>query len=429
MKHSPPRVITVDGPSASGKSSVARDVAQRLGWIHVNTGNMYRAATWAVLEAGVSPQDATAVLQAVSRAKIENKVTQGHSVVTVNGRELDNELNSEAINNAVSFVARIPEVRDQLVAMQRELGHEFPVVMEGRDIGTVVFPEARCKFYIDADEEVRNQRRAKQGLTDSLKKRDLIDSTRKTAPLRPAPDAVVIDSSHLSQQDVVERVMEVLEDRGYPPVEVPRCGKMTLSYWLGYHFFRTMGRALFNYQIVNEERLNFAGGALVVGNHVSFLDPPLIGVAFPQAICYLARKTLFDHPIVGRILRSWNAIPVDQDRPDMTSLKKVIRNLRDGEKVLVFPEGSRSFSGEIDVGQPGVGLIVTKAQVPVVPMRIFGSHEALPRGGKRLVPSQITIVAGNPWHYRPENYPGLSGKDLYLKISQDLMAEVAALHL
>jgi cytidylate kinase len=211
---SPPRVIAMDGPAASGKSSVAREVASRLGWTFVNTGNTYRAATWAVLQSGVDPNDSEAVRSAVSTADITCVIEHGRSVVRVGGREVEDELNSQEVNGAVSHVARVPEVREKLVAMQRALGRAYPVVMEGRDIGTVVFPDSPAKFYIDASEEVRAKRRGLQGHSDSVRERDRLDTTRKNAPLMAAPDAIVIDSSDLTLPQVVDKVMEILCARG-----------------------------------------------------------------------------------------------------------------------------------------------------------------------------------------------------------------------
>ncbi len=209
-----PQVIALDGPAASGKSSVARVLASRLGWIYVNTGNMYRAATWAVVEAGVDATDEAAVLRVMGAISLEVTVEKRHSIVRVNGRDIESELNSEAVNRAVSHVASVEAVRSQLVAMQQRLGQEHPVVMEGRDIGTFVFPDAPYKFYIDAHEDVRLARRGLQGQADALQERDRIDSTRKVAPLMVAEDAVIIDSSHLTLEQVVARVMEILHERG-----------------------------------------------------------------------------------------------------------------------------------------------------------------------------------------------------------------------
>ncbi len=211
---SAPQVIAMDGPAASGKSSVAREVAAKLGWIYVNTGNMYRAATSAVLQAGVSPENEAAVLEVIEDGDFQCSVESGRSVIRVNGRDVESELNSEAINRGVSHVAKIPQVREKLVAMQRAVGQAHPSVMEGRDIGTVVFPDALVKFYIDASEEVRAKRRGLQGHADTVRERDRMDSTRKIAPLVAATDALVVDSSDLTLNEVVERILELLRERG-----------------------------------------------------------------------------------------------------------------------------------------------------------------------------------------------------------------------
>lgn len=212
-----PRIISIDGPAASGKSSVAREIARRLGWVYVNTGNMYRAATWAALRDAVDVTDEAQVARAAAGWDITCPVLDQCCVVRVDGRDIDSELNSENVNHAVSLVSRVPQVRDRLVSMQRAIGAAHPVVMEGRDIGTVVFPGAPVKFYIDASEEVRARRRGLQGQTDAISQRDKLDSTRKTAPLMAAKDAVVIDSSDLSLEEVTARAMEELRRRGLTP--------------------------------------------------------------------------------------------------------------------------------------------------------------------------------------------------------------------
>ncbi|GAA5138170.1 (d)CMP kinase [Prosthecobacter algae] len=208
-------VITIDGPAASGKSSVARILAQRLGYIYVNTGNMYRAMTWAVLQTGVDPNDQDAVRNAATGIVVDSPVTEGQTQVSISGRLLSTEdLNSDPVNRGVSLVARVPEVRARLVADQRALAALGPLVMEGRDIGSVVFPESPLKFYIDASEEVRAARRRAQGHTDQVAERDRLDSTRKTSPLVVPEGAVVIDNSHLTLEGAVQAVLDRL-----PPTE------------------------------------------------------------------------------------------------------------------------------------------------------------------------------------------------------------------
>lgn len=212
-----PRIITIDGPAASGKSSVAREIARRLGWIYVNTGNMYRAATWAALRDAIDVSDEAQIARAAAGWDITCPVLNQCCAVRMDGRDIDSELNSENVNHAVSLVSRVPQVRDRLVSMQRAIGTAYPVVMEGRDIGTVVFPNAPVKFYIDASEEVRARRRGLQGQTDAIRWRDQIDSTRKNAPLMAAKDAIIIDSSDLSLDQVTARVMKELQQRDIAP--------------------------------------------------------------------------------------------------------------------------------------------------------------------------------------------------------------------
>ena len=212
-----PSVIAIDGPAASGKSSVARALARRLGWTFVNTGNMYRAVTWAVLAGGTDPADAEAVAAALAALDISFQTTSGETTISIDGRTLGPELTEDRVNKAVSLVASVPVVRHKLVSGQRDLARLGPLVMEGRDIGSVVFPDSPFKFYIDASEEVRNARRQAQGHVDKIGERDRIDATRKTSPLVTAPGAVVIDSSDLTLDQVVESVLHTLSQSGLTP--------------------------------------------------------------------------------------------------------------------------------------------------------------------------------------------------------------------
>lgn len=205
-------VITIDGPAASGKSSIARLVAQRLGFTYVNTGNMYRAMTWAVVNAGVDPHNADAVRDAASTIVLDSPVVEGKTQVCVAGRTLtDAELNSDSVNKAVSLIARVAEVRERLVADQRALIAIGPLVMEGRDIGSVVFPASPHKIYVDASEEVRASRRSAQGHADQVAERDRMDKQRKTSPLVIPEGAKVIDNSHITLEQAVEQVIAALK--------------------------------------------------------------------------------------------------------------------------------------------------------------------------------------------------------------------------
>lgn len=213
MKH----VIAIDGPAASGKSSVARLLARRLNWVYVNTGAMYRAVTWWAVSKQVPVNDTDAVEKLLAATKLECGLENGESTIRLDGIDPSLHLVDEAVNSNVSAIASIPEVRRLLVAKQREYADTHDIVMEGRDIGSVVFPETPYKFYVDASPEVREQRRARQGLADSIAARDKFDSSRRTSPLIIAEDAHVIDSSHLTVDGVVGEIVGRLKIKGLLP--------------------------------------------------------------------------------------------------------------------------------------------------------------------------------------------------------------------
>lgn len=206
-------VVAIDGPAASGKSTVARTLARRLRYAYVNTGAMYRAVTWYALEKD-GGHDEEEVIRRLAAAKLHCSIVDSESLFTIDGVDPTPHLLSEPVNLNVSRISAIPEVRRQLVALQRATARDQDVVMEGRDIGSAVFPETPYKFYIDASAEVRAQRREKQGLQDSIGQRDQMDSTRRTSPLVIAEDSHVIDSSHLTIDGVVGEIVGRLKLKG-----------------------------------------------------------------------------------------------------------------------------------------------------------------------------------------------------------------------
>jgi 1-acyl-sn-glycerol-3-phosphate acyltransferase len=198
---------------------------------------------------------------------------------------------------------------------------------------------------------------------------------------------------------------------------------MKTTYWFGHTIFRAAAKAFFRYQVVGRDKWITDGSVLVASNHESFLDPPLVGIAYNNSVYYLARKTLF-RGVTKWLYSRWNAIPIDQDAPDMSSLKKIIKILKSGEQVVVFPEGSRTLDGKLQPGEAGVGLIAAKSRAVIQPVRIFGAFEALPRGSGRLRFHPVTIVVGDPMTLTPEEKKA-KGREAYQAISDRIMAEIA----
>lgn len=206
--------IAIDGPAASGKSTLARLLAERLGLIMVNSGAMYRAVTWRVLKEGIDPRDTASVINLLENLEIRCGSDGASSTISVDGIDPREELRSENVNANVSAVAAIPEVRKKLIRLQRAYLEHTSVVMEGRDIGSVVFPDTPFKLYVDAAEHVRAARRGNDGEIDAIAKRDAADSKRKTAPLMVADGATVLDTSELDIESAVEAAIAILKQQG-----------------------------------------------------------------------------------------------------------------------------------------------------------------------------------------------------------------------
>lgn len=218
-------IIAIDGPSGAGKSTLGRLIARELNLLYIDTGAMYRAAALAVIESGVSTTDGGGVAEVVKRADINLEGDPDSLQVRLNGRDVSERIRSEEVSHSASVISTIPEVRRSLVARQRELGERAGgVVLDGRDIGTIVFPQADIKFFLTAEPEQRAQRRYEE---DRLKERDASfeetlaeintrdrrDSTRNDSPLAIADDAIVIDSTECSIEEVFERMMKAIRER------------------------------------------------------------------------------------------------------------------------------------------------------------------------------------------------------------------------
>lgn len=221
-----PLIVAIDGPSGVGKGTVSRALAEHLGYRHVDTGAMYRAVAWKAQALGLSLEDAAAVARVAASTSIE----MHRGEVTVDGMAVTQAIRTPAMDQAAAAVARMPKVREVLVGRQRAMGQGGGIVMEGRDIGTVVFPGADVKIYLDASPDERARRRAAdpahlgagRALTEvatALAARDQSDATRHVSPLTIAPDAVVIDTTGVPARDVVERVLALVRARGANPFD------------------------------------------------------------------------------------------------------------------------------------------------------------------------------------------------------------------
>lgn len=215
-------IIAVDGPAGAGKSTVAKSIAQELGFLYIDTGALYRALTFKVLEEKIDPKDTQGIIKAAQSADIDLVSGSENSLkVMLDGRDVSSAIRQPRITKYVSDIAKIKQVREVMLGIQREFGKRGNCVLDGRDIGTVVFPDADKKFYLDADFKERVGRRHKelnnlgqgvslQDVESDLGNRDTIDSTREVAPLKKADDAVYIDTTDMSIEEVVQKLLSLI---------------------------------------------------------------------------------------------------------------------------------------------------------------------------------------------------------------------------
>ena len=207
---------------------------------------------------------------------------------------------------------------------------------------------------------------------------------------------------------------------------------MNPSYRLGWLVFRALFATYFRWRVFNPERVPTTGGVIIASNHASFLDPPLVGAGFDRDINYLARESLFRFPGIGALLRSWNSVPVDRDGGGASGLREILNRLHAGGGIILFPEGTRTEDGSLQPARSGIGLTVIKSDVPVIPVRTFGTFEAYGRTHKFPRPFRVAVKYGEPLRFEKlraeaKTCPKPRLKQIYQEVADEIMAAIAKL--
>lgn len=453
-------IVAIDGPAGSGKSTLAKALAKTCHLSHLDTGAMYRSVTWKCIHNNIDLNDTDKVIDIAKSIDITFDATSGINKVFVDGVEVTSDIRTPEIDKNVSNVAKIPEVRSAMVERQRKLGETLDVVAEGRDIGTVVFPSADIKIFLVADDTARAKRRAiqqaggdaatnntvevsdetTQEILDDMKRRDEIDSTRKVAPLKPAADAIHMDTSSLTVEEEVAQIAKMIaekksqlnfnkktaEKQAVKKNKKKSCAttKMgmfgnrsddyydhsiscypwhaKLAYWLMSVLVWLYTKILWPWKIEDFDKLHDASknkGVVIVMNHGSMLDPlPImlhmryhnrnIRAVFKQEFADIAISRWFFSRIGG--------IPVARGTADLKCIRRCQRALQAGDSVLIFPEGTRVKAGEESHIHGGFALMAQLAGADVVPMAIVGARDITPRGKHLGKPGRVYMKVGDP---------------------------------
>lgn len=409
--------IAIDGPAGAGKSTIAKAVAKDLGIIYLDTGAMYRATAYLALQKGIDPKDEQKVSEMLEDLKMDIVYKDGDQHIIVNGIDATPYLREHYMSKEASDISALPCVRYKMVDLQRDFASKNDVVLDGRDIGTFVLPNANCKFFLTASPEERAQRRMKdleekgekvdyQTLLSDIIQRDYNDSHREVAPLKQADDADFVDTTQMSVEDVVAHVKEVVhiktknansteQNAEKPSTIIPssEMDKKTLARiktyykpekgFIFYRFLRVILRPIqmlvWPTKVIGAENAKKVKGALFTCNHYSKMDSMIpYFVLFKKEAHALAKYELFTNPIAGWFLHKMGAIPVRRGEADIESVKQVLRVLKDGKQLLIFPEGTRNKEGTQQMAEfkTGTARFAIKAKVPVVPMIYYQSPKA-----------------------------------------------------
>jgi cytidylate kinase len=383
-------VIAIDGPAGAGKSTVAHLVAERLGLGYVDTGATYRLVALRAIESAVPLDDASELTRLASETMRRCALSDGSSL-SFDGRPVGDEIRTADVSEAASIVAAHPSVREVLVAHQRRLVPRTGAVVEGRDIGTVVWPEAELKVYLDAAADVRAQRRGNQqgrdgDLTVELHERDERDATRPVSAMRPAPDAVVLDTSSMTPDVVADEIVDLLQPRRRSPL-----------YVIVRFLLKILLRTAFRLEVEGADNIPRHGGVIVAPNHRSLIDHPVIGAITSRQVWFMGKEELFRSKLAAKLLRALGAFPVRRGRPDRVSLQRCLELLSSGEVVGIYPEGTRRPDARFDEVEDGFAYIALKSGAPIVPIALSGTEAILPRGRKLPKFVKIRVVVGEPF--------------------------------
>jgi len=404
--------VAIDGPAGAGKSTVAKAVAKEFGIIYLDTGAMYRATAYYALQKGVEVTDETAVKALLDDMKMEIVFENGAQQIYVNGINTTPFLREHYMSKAASDISALPPVRYKMVELQREFAAKTDVVLDGRDIGTFVLPNANCKIFMTASPEERASRRYKElkekgqdvdydKLLADINQRDYNDSHREVAPLKQAEDAELLDTTNMSIEDVVKFVSDIVRKKtkinvseSADPIKKDNPDKKVLKktdkakkfYKLQTHFglyrflrviLHPIQALLWPTKVVNKENgLKVENNAVYICNHYSKVDTFIpCFTLFKREAHILAKHELFESPVSGWFLYKMGAIPVKRGEADIDAVKCVLKVLKDGKKLMMFPEGTRNKKGTQDMAEfkSGAARFAVKTKSPIVPMMYYSS--------------------------------------------------------
>ena len=409
--------IAIDGPGGAGKSSLAKAVAKKLEIIYVDTGALYRTVGYYMLNHGINPTEAPAVASALGNFTLELTYVNGEQVILLDGVNVKDAIRTPEMSMAASNVSAIKEVREFLLNTQRDIAKRNSVIMDGRDIGTVILPNAEVKIFLTASPEARARRRYEELLAKGkevsyeqvyteMVERDKNDSTRDIAPCVPADDAIMLDNSDMNAEQTVDAVIRIIK----------KAKKKRKSFYMKAHkVLAPLIRFFSGIKVHGKENIPKEGGYMLCSNHIAVRDVLLIGATCPRQIKFVAKKELFAIPILRSIMKAFGAVKLDRGGTDVGALRKSVELIEQGDIVSIFPQGHRYPAADPSTTpiKNGAGMVSYRSGCDVIPVFIKT------KGNKYGIFKRTEIFYGKPIKNSALGFKN-GGSDEY-KIATDII--------
>ncbi len=425
-------IVAIDGPAGTGKGTVTESLTKKLGLVNVDTGATYRCVATAMLEENIKLEQLDKIKELLEKIDIEFKNENGQQLVFLNGKNVTEKIRSKEVSSFVSPVSSIKEVRFKMVDLQRKLAEGKNVIMEGRDIGTYVFPNADVKIYMDADLEVRAKRRFEQNKEKGIEmsyeevlkniiSRDENDKAKEIGALKQADDAVFLDTTNLSIEANVKAVEDIILEKMPEDVkmqlgieekknkELETCIKKERlkrknrkkdiyalrpdTKWKLFErkivkaILHGLYKIVYRIEIIGAQNIPQEGACIICPNHVNYLDAVGLVTACKRKVNFVGKDDLFDNPILCWLGRLFDVIPVKRGQQDMEFMKRTLKLLKNGEVLGLFPEGTRKGIVKTGKLKNGAAFLSLRTGSPVIPCGIQGNFKPF---------TKVTIIYGKP---------------------------------
>lgn len=384
-------IVAIDGPAGTGKGTVTEKLSRKLGLINIDTGATYRAVTLAMIDEKISLEEIDKINTLLENIKIELKNQKGKQSVFLNGQDVTEKIRSKEVTKLVSQVSSIKEVRFAMAGLQRKMAEGKSVIMEGRDIGTYVFPGADVKIYLDADVEERAKRRFKQNqekgidmsykeVLDNIKKRDENDKNKEIGALKVATDAIVIDTTKMTIDEVTSRIAKLIKEKQKQTKLLKKIYKVRPeTKWKKTVRAVVKGILAGLYRIVFRVRITGnvpeTGSYIICANHINYLDAAAVVLLNKRKIYFVAKEDLFRFKVLNWLAHVFDIIPIKRNMQDMEAMKRCLKIVKSGELLGIFPEGTRKGLQKNGKAKNGAAYMAIKTGTPIIPVGIHGTFK------------------------------------------------------